>query len=396
MTVSALSPVSLGSYFDPATGAVQQVALYFYRASTLDPLTVYADALLATPHPVPVLTTGSGRVPPVWIGEIPAPGYRMRAFNQYSELVEDIDNLPGAVAPATGGGGGGTDTTDPTQLLVTGDIITAFSNATPRSGAVRCNGGSIGSASSTANERANIDCHALFVWLWGQDIYGTLSVLPSRGGSAEGDWSSNKTISVPDLRCAALVGMDGMGSTLTHRLDGIPFAYGDAAKIGSYAGAASFVMAGPQLANHNHALHDPTHQHYSVVPAHNHTWSGSVDNTGSHQHFFTTGVESAGHVHTIPSGGSSIALPTGSPSGAFVANMVATATGGESATHVHTGTTDPNGLHTHAVSGTVGTQAAVGVASDARSCGITIDSAGSNAPISITQLSYLLCFFMKL
>ena len=77
---SVASPVSLGSFFDDATGAVKSASLYFYNAGTLDPITVYTDALLSIPHPSPVVTTGFGRVPMVWVGEI-AP-YRVRAFDQ--------------------------------------------------------------------------------------------------------------------------------------------------------------------------------------------------------------------------------------------------------------------------------------------------------------------------
>ena len=55
------------SFYDPYTGAVLQASLYFYRAQTLDQISVWTDPLTSTNHQQPVLTGGSGRVPPIWI-----------------------------------------------------------------------------------------------------------------------------------------------------------------------------------------------------------------------------------------------------------------------------------------------------------------------------------------
>jgi hypothetical protein len=69
--------------------------LYFYKPDTLDPVTVYKDQDLSVPWPQPVPTGGSSRVPAIYVGE---QDYRIRIFDQYGQLVEEIPFLPGATA----------------------------------------------------------------------------------------------------------------------------------------------------------------------------------------------------------------------------------------------------------------------------------------------------------
>ena len=55
MTVSALSPLSMQTFFYDTGGAIRPSRLFFYHPDTTDPLTVYTDHLLSVPHDVPVL-----------------------------------------------------------------------------------------------------------------------------------------------------------------------------------------------------------------------------------------------------------------------------------------------------------------------------------------------------
>lgn len=83
-------------------------------------------------------------------------------------------------------------------------MIGMFGRKTAPSGWVRLNGGTIGSASSGATERANADTQTLFTLLWGeyantelaiQDSTGAASV---RGASASADFAANKRLPLED------------------------------------------------------------------------------------------------------------------------------------------------------------------------------------------------------
>lgn len=391
--VSALSPVSLSSYFDPNTGAVLQVNLYFYKAGTLDPLPTYADAQLSVLCPQPLPSTGYGRVPPVFIGEMPAPGYRVRVFNQYSELVEDLDNLPGAVAPDGGGGGEGPVQPDDVHLLKTGDYVFAGRNATPREGAVLANGLTIGSSASPATGRANDDAHDLFVLLWGADEYGLLPVLPSRGASAEGDWLANKAITLPDMQGRAVVGMDAMGAPATNRLAGVPTQTGSdlPARVFARGGAALSTLTAAMIPAHKHTLTDPGHLHNVPIPGHAHTFfNGVAAAAGAHTHTGTTDVQGV-HTHVYYAGNddqnygggpSSHSSPPGAkntePSGAHGHNVYLTT----------------DGVHGHSVTGNITNYNGQNVNSGASATGLTMADTGggeahNNTPLFLTVSVYM-------
>jgi hypothetical protein len=287
---SILSPLSMTSFFDNANGTVKTASLYFYKAQTLDPLVVYTDAVMAIPFPQPVVTTGYGQVPPVYVGEIPAPGYRCRVFDQYQVLIADLDNLPGAepdpssVPPPVA--------VDPNALWKTGDVKSRFSNHESLPGWVECSGKSIGSAASNATGRANDDCHALFLHLWQQDAYNLLPVLPSKGASAEGDWQANKTIATPDAWGRMLGGVDGHDTandiSISGRLDdglfgfmpGSTTVYQKPWQIGASGGEDVHKLVVTELAVHLHDWIDlKGHSHYVLEP--------------------TDGLGRRGHLHSI-------------------------------------------------------------------------------------------------
>jgi len=342
MADSVLSPVSLTSYYDPYDGSVLQAKLYFYKAGTQDPVTVHTDPSLGIPHAQPVLSGGSGRVPPVWIG-FPAP-YRVRTFDQYDVLLEDIDNLPGATGtidpedpdppPVTGGelppAGSPLDLLLKKGTMKTGDMFPAFTNALGLGDrAVRANGQSIGDALSGATERANADCHDLFVFLWGQD--GTtdatkmLTISDGTTGSAQGDWDAHKRLTLPDLRGRTVVGTDKMGNPsssgrLTNGLSGVN---GAVDNPGAYGGLAYHTLTGSEMPVHAHTINDPGHAHGISDPGHDHglgdpwhahTFSGTTDGgDSSHTH---SGISSA-NIAQAGSGGVSANWATGGTGGRF-------------------------------------------------------------------------------
>lgn len=398
MTISALAPVSFTSYYDPAVGSVKTASLYFYRAGTLDPITVYTDSALSIPHPLPVLTTGYGRVPPVWIGAIVDPGYRIRVFDQYSTLVEDIDNIPGPATVSGGGGGGGTINPGDSRLLATGDIVTSFSNAQPRAGFVLANGKTIGPASSPATGRAHVDTMDLFKWLWGQDLYGMLPVLPTRGTTADGDWlSGTKHITLPDLQGRALVGMDVMGALATNRLASVPMATGTPDKVGATGGEARHTLAVAEAPAHTHTVTMLPHTHtIPDIPAHAHTFSGgATSGAGAHTHIFT-GTAVPNHFHDYNSTGA-LSPGTGGAFGTQVNNVVAAGTNTSSnGGHTPAGTIPAVGDHTHTVTGNISTQVAVPQTIQTVTSGVTEASVGGGGAHNNTPLFQTCAVYMKL
>jgi hypothetical protein len=404
--ISALAFVSGQSWFDPYDGKVVQASLYFYRAGTLDPITVYIASDLGVPHATPVLTLGSGRVPPVWVGAQPDPGYRIRIFDQYSSLLEDIDNIPGPVIPGEISDAGTVLPTD-AHLLRTGELIFAFANAPARPGAVLCNGTFIGNASAAvgAGGRANADTENLFKWLWGQDAWGSLPMSDgaARGPSATSDWNGNRAIAVPDLMGRVLVGMDAMGGvTAKNRLAGVAFGFGDQAKLGSYGGAAAVTLAASQIPDHGHAVYDPSHQHYGVTPDHLHYNAVGIGTDGSpHQHYVSGTTDTESHDHTHYQIGGGPALQGFGDTGGRVSAYAGAQTGGRSAAHTHNlnvWTLAGYGAHTHnAVHYPAAADRSLAFWVDARFTGISIyPTTGGGGSHTNTQPFMTMCVYMVL
>jgi len=158
-----------------------------------------------------------------------------------------------------GGGGGGGSTVDPNAIFQTGWMDWQPIIGT-RSGWVRCNGRTIGSASSGATERANADCQALFQYLWATDP--NLVVIGGRGATALADWNGNKQMTLPDGRGTAFVGLDDMGNTAAGRLTAAYFG-ADATVLGARGGLESNTLTAAQLASHAHPAYarDKGHAH---------------------------------------------------------------------------------------------------------------------------------------
>lgn len=401
MTVSAFAYGSGQSWFDPATGAVKQVSLYYYRAGTLDPITVFTTSDLSIPFPIPVLSTGYGKVPPIWVGEIEDPGYRVRVFDQYSQLVEDVDNIPGPMVPSSGGGGGGgtINPGDP-RLYATGDIVMGFSNAQPRTGFVLCNGkeiGPTGSPNVTAGGRANDDTEALFKYLWGQDVHGMLAIVPSRGTTADGDWIAKKGLKVPDFMGRVPVGMDAMGTSPgLARLAGVTFTAGQQDWVGATAGAARRTLTVAQIPAHNHSISETVggHLHSVTIGGHTHVVSGSTSAAGGHTHTGDTDEE-ANHTHTVPSGGGTVSLAPQAPVVSSAAAGGAQTTGA-AGKHTHNLNIDAVANHSHTVSLTAASAGGGTYNTTSATAGITSASVGSGETFDTVQPLITVCFFMKL
>ena len=270
MTTSALSPISLTQFFYSSGELVRPARLRFYRPQTLDPIAVYTDPLLGVPHPEELLTGGSGRCPPVYVGPDP---YRVRIFDTHGSLIEDIPYLVGAVEPGSPGGGSVLTDDEQKRLIKTGDFVFAFMAGGMRDGFVRANGGLLASPTYSPvgvnierQDSGTLDCQPLFIHLWGQDSGLVLDVLPTRGSNALDDWNGGKAIALPDLCGRALRGLDDMGFGPALRLAGVAFTEGDSSEPGSAGGASTHTVT------------------LAETPAHQHTVNGSmtgITGTGS-------------------------------------------------------------------------------------------------------------------
>ncbi len=184
----AFVPISGQPAFDqgyPVDGAL----LYAYDAGTTTPRNLYLTSAIDADHvhQIPVEMV-DGVWPIMFVG---SGAYDLAIYGQDGEQIRRLEGLPGdptVGSPVT--------TFDPLAQVSTGDIVLAHRTGT-RAGYVRAAGGTIGSGAAFATERANDDCHALFVFLYNSDP--NLAVSGGRGaGGAESDWSAGKTITLPD------------------------------------------------------------------------------------------------------------------------------------------------------------------------------------------------------
>jgi hypothetical protein len=184
---------------------------------------------------------------------------RLTDRNGVTQIVQD--NLL-VVGPSGGGGGGGI--VDPTTIFQTGAFMQFYGTGN-LTGWVRCNGRTIGSATSGATERSNADTQALFQFLWGADA--NLPVSGGRGASPNADWVANKTIALPDCRGRALAGLDDMGNAAAGRLTAT-YVGATATVLGAAGGSQSHTQTVAEIASHFHSasIFDLTHTHSHNMP----------------------------------------------------------------------------------------------------------------------------------
>ena len=230
IVAGTLPNLPLSTQFDKDSGrALKGGKLIFYVANAPSaPLIAYKDVGLTLPWGDRLTLDGAGRVPVFYL---PDGNVGIRLTNKAGVIQFEESNLL-VIGPSSGGGGGGGGV-DPETIFKTGDVI-ALDQIGARSGWVRDNGRTIGSALSGATERANSDCQALFLFLWATYSDTLCPVLGGRGASAAADWAADKQVTLPDKRGRAMVGLDDMGNALSNRLNGITFSAGNATTPGSH------------------------------------------------------------------------------------------------------------------------------------------------------------------
>lgn len=208
--VGTIPGISLSQQLDSTGKPLGGGLIYLIQAGTTStPQNCYQDTGLSIAYPNPVTLDAYGRAPQLFCadGQI-----KIRLTDRTGVQVFVQDNLL-VIGASSGGGGGGT--VDPTTILATGDFKLQY-NTGPITGFVRCNGRTIGSATSGATERANADTSALYAFLWGVDA--NLAVTGGRGASGAADFAANKPMALPDCRGRVMAGLDDMGNSAAGRL----------------------------------------------------------------------------------------------------------------------------------------------------------------------------------
>ena len=185
----------------------------------------------------------------------------------------------GAQFVTVGGGSG----------AVTGQIADYIGSTAP-TGYVLASGRTIGSAASSATERANNDCYALFVLLWNSMANSEAAVSGGRGANAGADWAANKTIALPDLRGRVTAGKDNMGGTTASRLTSAGSGI-TGTTLGVAGGTETHTLTSAQMPNHSHS------EVGGSVQLHTYAWQGDPSSYVGSNGGTTTGSAGSGNAH---------------------------------------------------------------------------------------------------
>ena len=185
----------------------------------------------------------------------------------------------GAQFVTVGGGSG----------AVTGSLVDYLGSTAP-TGYVLASGRTIGSAASSATERANDDCYALFVLLWNSVANSEAAVSGGRGANADSDWSANKTIALPDLRGRVTAGKDNMGGTTASRLTSAGSGI-TGTTLGVAGGTETHTLTSAQMPNHSHS------EVGGSVQLHTYAWQGDPSSYVGSNGGTTTGSAGSGNAH---------------------------------------------------------------------------------------------------
>jgi hypothetical protein len=355
--MAGIWPHSLLQQHDAEGVPIAGALAYFFEAGTSTPLDTFSDYGLTTEHTHPVEADGLGRFPAVYLDD---GTYRVRLTDADGVQIFDVDGIPVVGASDGGEGGGGGTTFDATALLDTGDMV--FSTKTgARSGFVRANGRTIGSATSGASERAHADTQPLFEHLWTNLPNALAGVSGGRGASGAADFAANKTLALPDLRGRALFGVDSMGSSAAGRLTASKVAGGSADAVGGSGGSQDETLVTANLPSHTHTFTTGAggaHTHTaSTASGGSHTHTASTSSSGAHTHdldVFVRDLESGAGEEAYADGGAGSDTLATESSGAHTHTVTVDAGGAHthdvtvdtSATHTHTGTTAATGSGT--------------------------------------------------
>ena len=217
--------------------------IYTYASGTTTPQSAYQDSGLTITHPNPIILDSIGYVPQLYFAD----GYiKIRVTDSAGVEQLAADNIL-VVGPSTGSG---SVSVDATTVFSAGDVKWRYGTGV-HTGWVRCNSRTIGSATSSATERANADTQTLFEYLWTNDA--NLSVSGGRGASAAADWAANKNIALPDARGRAIVALGDMGTTATTDLTSTYYGT-DPTVLGARGGAQSRTVAQANLPSVNFSV----------------------------------------------------------------------------------------------------------------------------------------------
>ena len=218
---------------------------------------VFQDIGLIIPAQNPMTADITGRLPLFYVAD---GTYKVRLVDQYGVQIYFYPQVASIGASTSGGGG---TPVDPTTIFQTGDPLWQPVNI-PRTGWVRLNGQTLGSATSGASERANADCHNLFLFIWNNFNRAHCPVVGGAGANAAADWAANKQITLFDMRGKTAAGLDGMGNARANFIpDGnVTSGGGDTGDTPAGSGGeANHVLVVAEMAAHIHPIQDEEHSH---------------------------------------------------------------------------------------------------------------------------------------
>lgn len=228
---------------------------YFYLTGTTTLEDVFEDDGLTTPLSNPVVANSAGFFPELVYLD-PTKSYRCVIKTSADATIADADPINEVV------GASGVDTADIVDEAVTAaklgptaiedklgftpqedftsltaaeinallnrvGIVEPYIGSTAPSGALICNGGTIGSASSGGTARANADTATLYALIWALNatdypITDSAGGAASRGANAAADFAANKRLPLPELRGEFIRGWDNSRGIDTSRALGSP------------------------------------------------------------------------------------------------------------------------------------------------------------------------------